>query len=176
MVNNPAAYGRLKRAILCYMIAGLVFVMTASTIVLAIKYRDSLAETVNTLQKARLNLVQVRDTSRAVDSALSGIKAVLPPRLLSIPPEEMLLAGLDDLKARMKGSEISVANIERKNDEISLQVQIRSSMTDYTGFVNSVGYLQSLQFPFFSITNISLTQGPDKVLCEIKGSLRMPKK
>jgi len=178
VIDKPVSDVRLKRAILYYMMAGLVFVMVASSIILGIKYRDSLAETVNTLRNARLNLIQVRDTSHAVESSLSGIKAVLPPRVLSRLPEEVLLEGIDDFKEKMKGNEITVpnSNMVRQGDEISLPVQIKLGSGDYTDLVNTIGYLQSLQFPFFGITNISLSKGPDKVLCEIRGSLHMPKK
>ncbi len=176
MINKPVADGRLTRAIIYYMVAGLILALVASSVILCVKYRDSLAVTVRTLQQARLNLMQVRDVTHSVESSLSGIKAVLPPRMLSRLPEEVLLEGLDDLKERIKGADITVANIETKGDEINLPVQIKYGIRDYTDFVNKIGYLQSLRFPFFSITNISLAQGPDKVLCEIKGSLRMPKK
>jgi len=176
VINELLANGRLTRARLYYMMAGLVFVMVAASIILCVKYTDSLAVTVNTLQKVRLNLIHMRDASRTVESALYGIKTVLPPRMLSSTPEEMLLEGLDDLKLRLKDAGITLPNMERKSDEISLPVQIKLGTRDYTDLVNTIGYLQSLQFPFFGITNISLSQGPDKVLCEIKGSLRMPKK
>jgi hypothetical protein len=176
MVNKAITDHRLKRVELFYLASGLVFAIILASTLLCVKYRDSLAVTVNTLQTARLNLIQVRDARVMVDSSLSGIKAVLPPRVLLVPADELLLEGLDDLKERLKVAEIGVQNMERKGDEISLPVQIRSSMRDYTDFANTVGYLQSLQFPFFSIASISLVQAPDKVLYDIKGSLRMPKK
>ncbi|MBF0505611.1 MAG: hypothetical protein HQL09_02145 [Nitrospirae bacterium] len=163
-----------------YLASGLVFTIIMSSVVLCNRYGDSIAATVDVLQKAKLNLMNVRDVGRAVDSALSGVKAALPSNILSGTPEESLFAGLDDLKSRMKDADVTVDNTEQKSDEIRLPVQIRSDMKNYTDFVNTVGYLQSLRFPFFSITNISLTQMQEKkewasVRYEIKGALRMPK-
>lgn len=176
MTNKVFHEGRLKAAAVYCMAAGLVFVIICSADILCAKYRDSLAVAVNTLQKARLNLIQVRDANRLVDSSLSGIKAVVPPGVFSNPPEIALLERVDDMKGRIKGAEILVQNMEQKGAEISLPVQIKSDLRDYTDFVNTVGYLESLRFPFFSITGVSLTESQDKVLYEIKGSLRMPKK
>ncbi len=162
-----------------YLAAGLAFTIILLSVLLCNKYGDSIAATVDVLQKARLNLMNVRDVGRAVDSALSGIKAALPSNMPSGTPEELLFAGLDDLKSRMRDAEITVENAEQRGDEISLPVQIKSGIRNYTDFVNTVGYLQSLRFPFFSITNISVAQVQEKewtsVHYEIKGALRMPK-
>lgn len=170
--------GRLKRAMLRYLAAVIVFTIIFSSIILCIKYRDSLSVTVDMLYKGRVNLMRMRDAGGRVDSLLADIKAVIPARALSGTPEELLLAGLDDLKERIRDSDITVENIQQKGDGAALPVRIKSSVRNYTDFINTVGYLESLSFPFFSIENISLARVQDNaqasIHCEIKGALRMP--
>lgn len=166
-------------SLLRYLAAGLVFVIILLAVVFCGKYSDSLAITVSVLQRARANLMNVRDIGRAAESSLSSVERVLPSGMTSTMPEERLFEGLDALKEKMTGADLTVDNPDRKNDEVSLPVQIKSDMRNYTDFVNTVGYLQSLKYPFFSITSISLSQAKDKeramVRYEIKGVLRMPK-
>ncbi|MBF0558694.1 MAG: hypothetical protein HQL08_07940 [Nitrospirae bacterium] len=176
MTNNLSTGGRIKIAAFYCLAAGLVFTIILSAVILSGKYRDSLAIAVDTLQKARLNLMQVRDANRLVDSSLSGIKAIVPPGVFSIQPEVALLERIDDMKERAKDAEITVSNIDRKGDEVSLPVTMRSGVRDYTDLVNTVGYLESMRFPFFSITNVSITPSQDKLQYDIRGALRMPKR
>jgi hypothetical protein len=94
--------------------------------------------------------------------------------------EEHMLMALDDLKSKAGSSEIAVANIEDKGADLQLAVTVRAPMKDYTSFVNFVGYLQSLKFPFFGITGIKMHRSDDTKTSatsfEIKGALKFPKK
>ena len=121
--NIRPMQGRLKRSILCYLAAVLIFTVIFSFIILCGKYRDSLSFTVDMLNKGRSNLVRMRDAGGRADALLSDIKAAVPARALSGTPEELLLAGLDDLKEKIRDGEITVENIEQKGDEAALPVQ-----------------------------------------------------
>ncbi len=57
-----------------------------------------------------------------------------------------------------------VANIEDKGADLQLPLTVRfptSILKDYSSFVNFVGYLQLLKFPFFGITGIKIQRSDD---------------
>ena len=104
---------------------------------------------------------------------------MLPRDFSGQSKQEYMLMALDDLKSKAGSSEITVANIEDKGADLQLSVVIRAPLKDYTSFVNFVGYLQSLKFPFFSITDIKIQRSDDQTASattfELKGTLKFPK-
>ncbi len=167
----------LKRFSAYYLLSGMLFVLVLSGIIMLGKYEDALVATASTLQKARGNLMRTREAGSHVNSLLMDMKMLLPDSV-SDNPERLVLKGLDEMKSRLKDAEITITNIEYKGDEIILPVHMKARMKDYAAFVNMVGYLQSMRFPFFIINTVSLAHAQDKeigaVLYEIKGELRGP--
>ncbi|MBI3592115.1 MAG: hypothetical protein HY099_01270 [Nitrospirae bacterium] len=120
----------------------------------------------------------MREEISGLDKALSEIKAMVSPDFASNTPEVIILVTLDDLKTRMKDAVITISGMEYRADEIILPLNIKAEVRDYAVFVNTVGYLQTLRFPFFNISSITLMQNNERtaVSYEIKGTLSMIKR
>lgn len=168
--------GILKRLFIYYIISGILFLIALTGVVISKKYSDSLYDTLNKLQAVKLNIIRMKDAEDYIIQTISEARSVVPSDLGARSPEECIFISLDELKSRIKNADISVTNMEYKGDEVSLPVTIKATVVgkDYASFVNNLGYLQSLSFPFFSISNISISQSEDKtaVLYEIKGTLK----
>ncbi len=170
----------MKRSLSYYIISGMLFLMVLTGVIISKRYSDSLFNTQKKLQTARMNLVSMKDAQVDMEKTIADLKAIVPSDFASRTPEEHIFIGLDELKFRMKNAEIVVTNMEYKGDEVSLPVTIKSSISgkaagkDYASFMNDIGYLQSMGFPFFYIGSISMVQSQDRasVSYEIKGALK----
>lgn len=171
---------RSNRLFLCYVISGVIFIAILSANIVLKKYGDSLSDALKKLDTVRSNLTGMKDAQAGIDRTITRVNALVPSDIALKTPEERIFTTLDELKNRMRGAEITITNIEYDGAEVILPVTIKGTMAgktisrDYTQFVNNVGYLQSLSFPFFFIGSINMSQSQDKtsVLYEIKGSLK----
>jgi len=168
----------MKRLLLYYTISGLLFAAVLSGVVLVEKFRGPVYDTAGKLRGVKTDLLRMKGAVADMGSVMRDLKAALPQDFGSRLPEGLVLVRLDDIKRRIKGADIIVKNFEQKGEEISLPVSIKAKMDDYTVFVNNVGYLQSLSFPYFQIKNIMILQSggksPPAVLYNIEGIFRMP--
>ena len=168
----------MKRLLLYYTISGLLFAAVLSGVVIVEKFRGPVYDTAGKLRGVKTDLLRMKGAVADMGSVMRDLKAALPQDFGSRLPEGLVLIRLDDIKRRFKGAEIIAKNFEEKGGEMSLPVSIKAKMDDYTVFVNNVGYLQLLSFPFFQIKNITISQsdekGPPAVLYNIEGIFRMP--
>lgn len=170
----------MKRTLSYYIISGVLFLMVLAGVIISKRYSDSLLDTQKKLETVKINLMSMKDAQVDMEKTIADLKAIVPSDFASRTPEEHIFIGLDELKFRMKDAEIVVTNMEYKGEEVSLPVTIKSSISgkaagkDYASFMNDIGYLQSMGFPFFYISSISMSQSQDKasVSYEIKGALK----
>ena len=144
------------------------------------KYIDSLDDTVNKLETVKINLSKMAAESQKIDMVLSKIKgSFLPPDFYTKPADYQIFRAVDDLKSRFASSDVAITNIEDKGNLLVLPVNITGNVKNYTDFINEVGYLSGLKFPFFSINSVSLFKKEEKdrtvVSYTISGMFRMPK-
>ena len=169
---------KLKRLLVYYTISGLFFAVVLSAVILVEKFRGPVYETADKLQRVKTDLIRMKGAAADMDSVIRDLKTQLPQDFGSRLPEGQVLIRLDDIRRRIKGAEIIVKNFEEKGDELDLPVNIKAKMDDYTIFVNNIGYLQSLSFPYFRINNIIISQssgkGPPAVIYDIEGMFSMP--
>jgi len=170
---------RFRRLLFTFGLSGIVLMATLSGALVMKRYIDSLYATFDKLQEFNIQYIKVRAAVDHIDKSLTRLKSMLPVDSPGQVKEEHMLIALDDLKTKAGSSEITVANIEDKGTDLQLPVIIRSPLKDYTSFANFVGYLQSLKFPFFGITGITIHRSDDQVssvpFLEIKGVLKFPK-
>lgn len=169
---------KLKKLMVYYTISGLLCAAVLSAVILAEKYRGSVHDTADKLRGIKTDLIRMKGAVHDMDSAIHDLKTIIPLDLNSRLPEGLVLVRLDDIRRRIKGAEIVVTNFEEKGSEKDLPVTIKGTMADYTLFVNNVGYLQALSFPYFQINAIRILQSVEKgtpaVLYNIEGIFRMP--
>ncbi len=153
--------------------------ITLSGAILMKKYVDSLYATLDKLQEFNIKYIKVRSATDDIEKSLLRLKSLLSVDFAEQSIEEHMLMTLDDLKTKAGSSEIVVANIEDKGADLQLPLTVRSPLKDYSSFVNFVGYLQSLKFPFFGITGIKIQRSDDPAASvtsfELKGALKFPK-
>ncbi|MBZ0155961.1 MAG: hypothetical protein K8I29_07065 [Alphaproteobacteria bacterium] len=170
---------RLKRVFALYCASAVAFAVVLAGGIAAKKNGDSLSATLSVLRQAKGNLVRTSEAVQEMRGAIAEIKSFVPPEFDPLKAEALILTGIDALKSKIRDAEISIASFETGGEEVLLPVTIRAAMRDYPSLVNTVGYLQSLRFPFFSIATLSLSQVTDKektaVIYEIKGVMRTPK-
>jgi hypothetical protein len=146
--------------------------------ILLIKYQNSLLEAIEKSELIRINTLKMKQATKHMDSTIEKINNLLPMNYSSASHRELLLLALDDIKMTIRESEITVTNFEEKDGSIFLPVVIKFPVNDYVVLIRMIGYLQSMNFPSFSIKNIligSKAEGQiEFILCTIEGSLQMP--
>jgi hypothetical protein len=171
--------GRIRKSLFIFGLSGILLLVALSGAIVMKKYVESLYATLDRLQEFNVQYIKVRASIDDIEKSLVRLKSLLPGDSSGQSKEEHMLMALDDLKSKAGSSEIMVANIEDKGTDLQLAVTIRAPMKDYTSFVNFIGYLQSLKFPFFGITEIKMQRSDDAnarvTSFEIKGALKFPK-
>jgi hypothetical protein len=171
--------GRIRKSLFIFGLSGILLLATLSGAIVMKKYVESLYATLDRLQEFNIQYIKVRAAIDDIEKSSIRLKSMLPEDSSGQSKEEHMLIALDDLKSKAGPSEIVVTNIEDKGADLQLAVTIRALMKDYTSFVNFVGYLQSLKFPFFGIMGIKIQRSDDPNVrvtsFEIKGALKFPK-
>jgi hypothetical protein len=169
---------KLHRLLVYYVLAGLFFLVSLASAVMVHKYSDSLADTVDKLLSLKVSLIKIKAAAGDVKRSTAFLKAAVPARFFDDPPERSILVGLDAVRIRMKGDEVTTSELLYKENEVNLPVMIRGNLRDYSNLVNNVGYLQAMRFPFFSIMSLSIKKTGElegqEVSYEIKGELKVP--
>jgi len=164
-------------AVSYHIITGIVLSVAIILAVALNRYENSFLDATGRFDLIRINAVRVKQSIAEMDSAMKKIRAMLPPDYDSRTHRELVLLALDDIKINFKGSEITVTNFEEKDGEISLPVNIKTPVDNYTVLVKRTGYLQSLRFPHFVIKGLTIEKASDKegvIILKIEGSLKMP--
>jgi hypothetical protein len=153
--------------------------MAISGALISNKYRESIGRQFESMQRVRENVGKMESETGRLNESMIRMKSLLPANVLSGAPDQFILAGLDDIKSRIKDATVAVTEIENKDNEVILPVSISAPMKDYAVFIGHVRYLQNMRFPFFSTTNVSVSHAQDLqsggVVYKIEGTLRMPK-
>jgi hypothetical protein len=148
---------RLKRLLIYYAVSAFCATALISGAIISDRYITSLSNTLNQFQTLKINSVKMKTATEEMEGAI--------------------LTTVDAIKTRMKGADINLANLEKKENEVSLPIIITGAMGEYASFINDIGYLQSLASPFMFISSISISKSPDEkksaVIFEIKGTLKM---
>lgn len=166
---------KLKHLLTGYITVSILLMAVISGIIAAKKYGDSIFATLKSLQMAEQNIFGMKEAIEDIDKAVAEAKMMMPDAFNKKTAEELMYIRISELKSRFRDAEVNITDIEYKGNEISMPVGIKANkMKDYTVFVNNIGWLQSLKFPFFSISSVAIFQSQDKtsVSYEIKGALR----
>jgi hypothetical protein len=180
---------KLKRLFMSYIVVSIIFLAVIILCIVVREYADSLNETLMGLLSFRSNITRIEDAAIDLKHSVEAANAIISPDYFSNSSEKQLLMGLDVLKTTMKNDTVTVTEILYTDAEISLPVSVRGAMGGYSSFVNDIGKLQSLKFPFLSIKGITIKKDETiqvvketneieerKVTTyEINGDLRLPK-
>jgi len=172
-------YKSFRKSVKLYIITGIIFIFFLSAGIILNKYTHSLYETSEKFQEFNIKYFNIMGAITDIDRTITIIKRMLPGEYDTRTPEEFIFMGLDDIKSMFSDAEVTITNIEDRGNDVQLPVVIKSTLKDYSLFVNQVGYLQSLKFPFFSISAIKISKGDEKSSAystyEITGILKFPR-
>jgi hypothetical protein len=171
---------KLKPFFISYVIALAVFLLLLSSAVLCTRYATSLDETLGKFQIVKVNLAKIRNVTGDVKATLIDAAKLISPGVSKESSATHMYMGLDALRSRVGKAQITAAAIEDKGSELAMPVTITGPIVDYPAFLNSVGSLQSMRFPFFAVTNLIMTRniagdGGAPFSFEIRGVLSTPK-
>jgi hypothetical protein len=171
--------GKLKRLFFYYGISGCFFLLVFSSSMLLNRYDNSLHDTLDNLRGLKIGFIKIKDATADMKRSIAAIRNVIPVSLGEISGDRLLLMALDSVKTRMKNDEITISTLSYKENEVVLPVTIKGQLDDYPAFVNHVGYLQAMKFPFFYVNSVVLKKsdepGLQPVLYEITGELKLPR-
>jgi hypothetical protein len=168
---------RLKRLLIYYAVSAFCATALISGAIISDRYITSLSNTLNQFQTLKINSVKMKTATKDMDKLSVNVGSLIPPHYQTEEMEGAILTTVDAIKTRIKGADINLSNLEKKENEVSLPIIITGAMGEYASFINDIGYLQSLASPFMFISSISISKSPDEkksaVLFEIKGTLKM---
>lgn len=169
-------YERLKKLLTYYLMTGAVLGVVVIGIALVGKYKENLAQSIDSFEKIKMNSVRMARATEEKERIISDIKGLLPAAYHSASNEGLLLSAIDSIKVNIKDSTVNIANIENKEGELTLSAGIRTSFDSYGMLVDRVGYLQGLAFPHFRVEKINIERSEEMggLICNITGTLTIP--
>ncbi|MEW6067981.1 MAG: hypothetical protein AB1610_06800 [Nitrospirota bacterium] len=171
-------YSELKKPLTIYLVAGITLSIIIISVILTAKYEKNLLYTMTKFELIRTNSFKMERNIAEMNSLVKEINSLLPSHYYFKDHKEIMLLGFDEIKTTLKDAEITVKNFNSDAHEISLPVTISIPVNSYVQMVNNIGYLQTLNFPYFAIKSIVIetpAKGPfSGTICKIEGILRMP--
>jgi len=168
---------KLKRLLLYYAASAFCATILISGSILTETYITNLSDTLNKFQTLKINSIRMKEESKHMDETLVNVRSFLSSYDKIEALEGSILTTVDSIKSHMKDADITIANFEKKGDEIALPVILAGQIRDYTVFINNINYLQSLTLPLFHIDSLSLSHQADEknavIKFDIKGTLKM---
>jgi hypothetical protein len=170
---------QLKCRMIYYLVSGVLLSFVVAGTIMMSRYHGSLQDTVHQLERVQVKLSEMETASDGIDRILFRIKRFISPDFYTRSVEEKMYLALDEIKSLWNGAQVSIADLEDKGEVVSLPVHITGSLVAYAEFINNIGTLMDLKFPFFTINDVSLSRRENEkgagIHYVIHGALQMPK-
>ncbi|MBN1613973.1 MAG: hypothetical protein JW950_05860 [Deltaproteobacteria bacterium] len=147
---------RLKRLFVYYVLAVVCVALILSAIIITGKYAAVLSDTLAKYETIKNNALLMKRADKDIQAQITQVQSMLPGVFTPELAEGAIVTTLDKMAARLKDADVLVGAFNKKESEVSLPVTLSGMMGDYRAFLNYIGYLQSLNAPFFTIENLSL--------------------
>lgn len=158
-----------RKMIIFLALGGCCLIALAAGLVLR-KYAVSLK-----MPKSNAESQGMQTTVNNMDASLVRLRDQLPLQLTVRTGEQRIYALLDALRTRYRSADIKVDALQETGNELIMPVRLNLNGFTYSAVAQEVSYLQSLRFPFYEITEISLGGGQNagQVSCAITGALHI---
>lgn len=160
--------------------AAMLFLIVAVACTGLARARRQQEKTLSELVRAKAGFDKLKEANVNRRQALATLKVQLGSSSEKNSPELLIYGKLDEIKARLKPDDVTVAAIERKGGEVTLPYTIKFSNQDYSTFLNAVSYLQESALPLTPVNAITISQtettGKSGVLFTITGNVRTTEK
>ena len=167
--TNPLDSALRRKLIIFLVLGGCCIISLAAGLVIR-KYALSLK-----MPKGKADSAAMQATVNNMETSLKRFRELLPLQLTVRAGEERIYAQLDALRIRYRSADIKVDALQERGDELVITVWLNFNGITYSALAQEVSYLQSLRFPFFEITDMTLGGGPvpGTVSCAINGALHI---
>ncbi|MCE5312527.1 MAG: hypothetical protein LLF86_05185 [Nitrospiraceae bacterium] len=161
-----------------FCITGIIFAVVLAAALVQDKKEKALQKRAGELQRSAIAAMRLKPAAADLQQLIAKADSVVPAGYGAMNPETEIFRALDNIKKIFRYSELRVSDIDNANNMVSMPLTIKSYVNDYTFFADNVSKLQALSFPFFSLSNVSLSRSKDdgSVVAEINGRLWFPAK
>lgn len=166
------------RVINFHLVVGIFCSVVFISFLLLEKYNAHLESETEKLTIVQTNFDQMIKTVDQIDLTLDKIKTFLPYDYEKRSNRELLFISLDEVRKRLKGADIMVSDFVENHalKEIQIPVNMFLPLKSYQAMLKNVGYLQSLKFPFLTISGIRIEKTESRgTIYNINSILRIPK-
>jgi type II secretory pathway pseudopilin PulG len=125
--------------------------------------------------RAQDGLSLVRQATENRRDVLASLRKALPEEPGNDSPEGLIYGRIDQINARLKPDEMTIATLERRGGELSLQYTLLFVDPGYCELLNAVGYLQQGTFLFTPVNSLAVSRnGKGGISYVIKGTVLLP--
>lgn len=153
---------KLRAEYLIYALSVLLFTVALSAAFLLNRYSSEMRDTVDKLRALSGNSVKVKRATQSAHDAVARIRKEIQPGYFSSPSENVIFQSVDAIREQAGDAEVIVESLLDKGDRMEIPVTLKGPLSDYAQFLKTLHFLESLQFPFFSVTELILTKETDK--------------
>ena len=142
------------------------------------KHNAHLESETEKLTIVQTNFDQMIKAVDQIDFTLDKIKTVLPTDYEEKSNRELLFISLDEMRKGLKGADIMISDFVENPalKEIQIPINIFLPLKSYRAMLENVGYLQSLKFPFLTISGLRIEKTESRgTIYNINSILRIPK-
>ncbi len=108
--------------------------------------------------RAQEGLTLVRQATENRTLILASLQNILPKETGSDSPEGLIYGRIDHINAQLKPDEMTIATLERRGGELSLQYNLTFANLGFCELLNAVGYLQQGTFLFTPVNSIVVSR------------------
>jgi hypothetical protein len=163
----------LKKQYVVYILTALFFSLSLSAAAAIGRYHSEMRSTIEKLRTLSGSSAKVRMATRSTYESTLRIKKEIPLAYFSTPPETVLFQAVDTIREQVKDTEVVIESLQDRGTEVVLSIALKGPLADYGQFLKTIQFLESLRFPFFSASELTMTQEKDKAACyELRGSIR----
>lgn len=164
---------KLRKQYFIYVLSTLLFTITLSVAFVVHRYSSEMSETVDKLRALSGNSIKVKKATQSAHDSVARIRKEIRPGYLSSPAENVIFQTVDAIRERAKNTEVIVESLQDKRDQMEIPIILKGPLGDYVDFLKMLHFLESLRFPFFSTTELIMTQETEKPASyELRGLIR----
>jgi hypothetical protein len=169
-------YNEIKKAVLWHLLGGVVFSLILFAVIFFVRYEASLQSTVKKFEIQKGNYQKMKQATVDMEKVMGQIDDMMPENYYSKGHRELMLMMIGEIKDNLGNAEVKIIDFKEEGGEISLPVEIKLPVEDYTIMTESIAYIQSFKFPYFLFEDIKIIREKSSdIICNIRGSVRMPR-
>ncbi len=156
---NTLMQQKTRRLLARFMIILVAACLLLSLLVLSLRYKDMLTQTISSQAKIIHNMTAASTAAGETDRIIAEFNRLFPAGYGVKSPEHLLYARLDALQEALKTTDMTIKNTEYKEGMMSMEFSATIPFNQnsvYTTIINQLGHQETLAFPFVTINAITI--------------------